>query len=148
MTHAEIQTWLPGYVNRTLGEDARQIVEAHVGTCAECRQEVEALEGLVDASRAMDDELPALASDLLERTRQKILQHEQRRARAKRWSLPISLVASVVVAALFFIPPKELPDVPCFSTGGNAYYAEVILKLFIDGQIDVGEAVELMHFVP
>jgi len=54
--HATTQRLLPWYVNGALDESERELVEAHLGSCADCRAELDAehqLEGDV-ASLALD----------------------------------------------------------------------------------------------
>jgi hypothetical protein len=50
--HHEVSALLPWYVNETLGEHDRQRVEAHVGLCASCREDLAAQRRICEAIKA------------------------------------------------------------------------------------------------
>jgi predicted anti-sigma-YlaC factor YlaD len=53
MTHPE--ELLAGYVDGTLGTDERDVVDAHLASCAACREEVELARAAVTALAALDE---------------------------------------------------------------------------------------------
>jgi anti-sigma factor RsiW len=70
LTHKEAFELLPWYVNRTLDEDERRDVRAHLSTCLVCRREVSFLERLdrvIVASPDVDFSPKRSLSGLLER---------------------------------------------------------------------------------
>ena len=60
MTHPEEQ--LSGYVDGTLGTDERAEVDAHLATCATCREEIELSTRAVTMLRELPEMPVALAS--------------------------------------------------------------------------------------
>jgi predicted anti-sigma-YlaC factor YlaD len=55
--HREISTLLPWYVNETLAEQDRQRVDAHLGVCASCREDLTAQQRIcaaIEAQPALD----------------------------------------------------------------------------------------------
>ena len=50
--HQEVSALLPWYVNETLGEGDRERIEAHVGVCASCRDDVAAQQRICAAIAA------------------------------------------------------------------------------------------------
>jgi anti-sigma-K factor RskA len=50
--HHEVSALLPWYVNETLGEGDRQRVEAHVGNCTTCREDLAAQQRICEAIEA------------------------------------------------------------------------------------------------
>jgi len=150
MTHDELRALLPWYANRTLGRNDHEVVERHVESCPDCARELDELRVLLSASEHLKQDVPESSSDLLERTLQKVARHERKRAAPKHWRIPLSLAASLIVAIMvgaLFLPTEEaMNHASSFSTGGNAYHAELILEMLMNGELDVHEAVELMNF--
>jgi hypothetical protein len=58
---SHIDDRLPFYINRTMGDDEITLVEAHLATCLECRQQLEEWQTLSKAVNQMVDELQVAA---------------------------------------------------------------------------------------
>lgn len=152
MTHDELRALLPWYAKHTLAEDEHDLIARHVESCPDCARDLEDIGVLLSASERLNADVPEPSTDLLERTLEKISRHEHERNHAapKRWRIPLSLAASLAAAIMLTIvldPTKESMDhAPSFSTGGNAYQAELILELLIDEDLDGREVLEIMYF--
>ena len=150
MTHDELRTLLQRYAKRTLGEEEQNLVARHIESCPECAREIEDIGVLLSASEHLNADVREPSSDLLGRTLEKITRHERNHTAPKRWQIPLSLAASlmaVIVLAIVFVPTNEaMNHAPSFSTGGNAYPAELMLELLIDEDFDAREVVEIMYF--
>lgn len=59
MTHEEIKTLIPAYLEGELDEKDRKLVEAHLAGCAECQQECEELGQLEEVLNKMAFKQPA-----------------------------------------------------------------------------------------
>lgn len=57
VAHEKVRAQLDDYVDGTLPETERHVVENHVVACAGCRDEVAALRALIDAARALPAEM-------------------------------------------------------------------------------------------
>lgn len=76
MKHEEIIELLPWYANRTLEENERREVEAHLGGCRECAKEVEHLSALRKAIIEIENQGPTLPTFALNRALAKIEEYE------------------------------------------------------------------------
>ena len=81
--HDEAVDLLPWYVNKTLPAAQHKKVEAHVGSCSECQNEVAALRRLESAVISTNEELPAASAGLMDRVMSRVAAYEHGRARAK-----------------------------------------------------------------
>lgn len=58
MTCKDVSDRLDDYLDGALSRDAREELEAHLGGCAACSREAEALRGIVDGAAALAREIP------------------------------------------------------------------------------------------
>ncbi len=74
MTHREILTLLPWYLNKTLTDLEYQEVAGHLADCTDCRQEIESLKALqqhiVEQNEAAPTPSPRLLTNIFERIEQ------------------------------------------------------------------------------
>src|SRR5215470_11962969 len=84
MTHREIIELLPWYVNATLKEDERKLVEMHLAGCRECTLELESLTLMHQAVAESGDEVPAPSAALLDQALAQIEDYERTRPRTGR----------------------------------------------------------------
>lgn len=113
MNHEEIIELLPWYANRTLDEDERREVEAHLARCRECAKEVESLSTMQKAVVETEDRGPTLPTFALNRALAKIEEYELARAHEvpikqstqpdqgwwRRWWKPTPLFARALIGA-------------------------------------------------
>lgn len=83
MNHQEIIELLPWYVNATLSQAEREIVETHLHGCAECTGEVRSLVAMRKAVVALQDQAPAPSQFLLNRALSEIENYERTRTQAE-----------------------------------------------------------------
>lgn len=83
MKHQEIIELLPWYVNATLNQAERKLVETHLDGCAECANEVRSLAAMRKAVVAVGDEAPEPSPFLLNRALAEIEDYERSRAQAE-----------------------------------------------------------------
>ena len=86
-SHGQAVDLLPWYVNKTLPAAQHKKVEAHVGSCSECQNEVAALRRLESAVISTNEELPAPSAVLMDRVMSRVDAYEHGRARAKGTSV-------------------------------------------------------------
>lgn len=67
MTHRDIFTLLPWYLNETLTPQERRSVEAHMADCPACRKELGRLKVLRTGVAELNEAIPAPSPDLLAR---------------------------------------------------------------------------------
>jgi hypothetical protein len=150
MTHDEIRALLPWYAKRALGAHEQDLVARHAKSCPDCARELEDIDVLLSASEHLNVNVPEPSTDLLERTLEKISRHESNQPAPKRWWIPLALAASltaVIVSRVVLVPTTDSMDhAPSFSTGGNAYQAELILELLTDEQIEIREIIDILYF--
>jgi len=79
MNHQEIIELLPWYVNATLSQAEREIVETHLHGCAECTGEVRSLVAMRKAVVALEDQAPEPSQFLLNRALAEIEDYERTR---------------------------------------------------------------------
>ena len=115
-------TWDAAYVLGSLGAEERREYEAHLGTCARCREAVTALTGMPALLALLDPdevaaigeaaaELPQPPPDLLDSLLAKVSWRARRRRRLS-WTMAAAVAAAVaaVIALLVGIHPG--PTVP------------------------------------
>jgi hypothetical protein len=83
MKHQEIIELLPWYVNATLNQAERKLVEAHLDGCTECANEVRSLTAMRKAIVAVGDEAPEPSQFLLNRALAQIEDYERAREQAE-----------------------------------------------------------------
>jgi anti-sigma factor RsiW len=82
MNHQEIIELLPWYVNATLSQAEREIVETHLHGCAECTGEVRSLTAIRKAVIALGDQAPEPSQFLLNRALAEIENYERTRTQS------------------------------------------------------------------
>jgi hypothetical protein len=123
--HEEVWELLPWQVNGTLAAEERELVERHLATCAECRDELErcrATAAEVRASAVAPTPHPAQLAKLLQRLEPEVKRASgallARTPRAVRWLILgqaaalVALVATVVALAGRPAPFHTLSDAP------------------------------------
>ena len=83
MKHQEIIELLPWYVNATLNQAERKLVETHLDECTECANEVRSLTAMRKAIVAVGDEAPEPSQFLLNRALAQIEDYERSREQAE-----------------------------------------------------------------
>jgi hypothetical protein len=83
MKHQEIIELLPWYVNATLNQAERRLVETHLDECSECANEVRSLTAMRKAVVAVGDEAPEPSQFLLNRALAQIEDYERTREQAE-----------------------------------------------------------------
>lgn len=98
----QIQAQLSGYVDDELDRDALNRVEAHLHECANCRDELESLQGLVTASAALGiaDPPDEVWDDFLDNVYNRV----ERRAGWMVFLLGISLLVGLAVYSFVVLP--------------------------------------------
>lgn len=142
-SHEAMTELLPWYVNGTLGQDERRAVEEHIGTCRDCRDDVDMLSRVSDAMRA-DSPAPLLPSPRSESLLAALdAGHGRYGYGRKRWHYAIaaSVVAALAAAWLLVLPQAATDDAATMfetatSDGAQETLAYVIELQFEDG-IDI-----------
>lgn len=133
--HDEINALIPWYVNETLQDTERQMVETHLTGCATCRQDVQGLRALAAVLQA---EVPEPRVDLYARTAARLEQERVTGVMARirelltpvpRYALAAMAAQLVVIVALAGViltarPYTTLSDQP--GGGGPAAEFQVI----------------------
>jgi hypothetical protein len=105
---------LPWYVNDTLDEDERDLVRAHLGSCEDCRQDVELLSHLQDTVRT-ESPSPLIPEPRSEELLAALDRDEQRGGLRRRWQRLAAAAAVVLVTGTAiilmapWISPAETP---------------------------------------
>jgi hypothetical protein len=76
--HARVWDLLPWYVNETLPDGERRTVEAHLGECPRCRDEIATCRRLGEAMRQAEETLPVVHPARLARLMERIDAEEER----------------------------------------------------------------------
>ena len=84
MKHQEIIELLPWYVNATLNQAERKLVETHLDGCAECAKEVRSLTAMRKAVIAVGDAAPEPSPFMLNRALAEIEDYERGRAEVEK----------------------------------------------------------------
>lgn len=149
MTHNEIKELLPWYAKRTLAEDENNLIARHLRSCPDCERELEDIGMLLSACDHLGAGEPEPSPGLLEKTLSKLSRHKHNQIARKRRQIPLALAASLVVVtvlSMVLAPTQELMEqAPSFSTGGNAYQADLMLEMLTDGQLEVREIIDIMY---
>lgn len=118
---------LPWYVNGTLAPEELRQVEAHLGTCAHCREEVALLKGLRERIRQADAE-----TEPGELARQRLLRDIRKPSRNRHpaWFPALAVAATlvivvqaVIIAGLWQSPSGTITPL------GSALSQEVVLQV-------------------
>lgn len=143
--HERVSALLPWYVNRTLEEPERALVEAHLSGCPNCREDAMLL---IEMQAAVRDEaaVPILGKPDSKRLLEAI---DGRRppgapATQRPWALAASVAAVFIVVALYFaLPSKDEPTVYDTVTrdaeAGPFYYViELVFEPGMSGEAQRG----------
>ena len=100
-THKVADALLPWFVNGTLDDEERVLVEEHLGHCERCRREVEWLQELHAACASVSTAVPHLHERLMRRTTSGIAGRLQARwRRAHPWSRAAMAAQLAVILVL------------------------------------------------
>jgi anti-sigma-K factor RskA len=141
--HTVVDTLLPWYVNGALQGDERELVRAHLETCARCREEVAWLRELhaactaVDSSRDPSNPLRNLRRHLdagpPDRGRETTLRGAWRQFDAwARWGVAASIVSAAIVVAASVQQESRQPALyrTLGASGASAYASGSVVVQF------------------
>ena len=127
--HQKILELLPWFVNGTLDEQERSMVNEHLNSCGTCHDEFMALKETSEVFHATTEP----SKDSIVHARYDFMQQLEGKSRkvgpASRWMIPVSLAACLLIAILLFGPFSQQEQ--SFETlGANASSKPVIQLIF------------------
>ena len=118
-SHEEVLEFLPRFVNGTLNEREQSMVNDHLQGCRECNEEVKVLLETSKLFHASPEPSPDLFGQARSEFLQQLQGRRERRANwARRWMIPATMAACLVVAVLIVSPVSRQEE--SFGTLGNS----------------------------